>query len=247
MEINGLTAIVTGASGRVGGAIAVALAKEGCKVVCHYHSNLPAVGQIVDQINAFGGRAAAVKADLTIKEGISKLFNACSEFNQPRILVNSAAIFKKASIPEITGENATEMLDTNLISPIMVSQAFAELIKDVNVKSNLPIAKIVNLVDIGGIRPWANYIMYCASKAGLIAATKAMAKELAPAICVNAVAPGVVSWPEGADKAEYDRQVSMIPAGRIGKPEEIARAVVFLVKNDYITGQVLNVDGGRCI
>ena len=86
-----------------------------------------------------------------------------------------------------------------------------------------------------------------ASKAGLIAATKSMAKELAPAVTVNAVAPGVVSWPEDADKEEYNRQISMIPAGRTAAPQEIAAAVVFLIKNDYITGQILNVDGGRCI
>jgi len=89
--------------------------------------------------------------------------------------------------------------------------------------------------------------MYCASKAGLIAATKSMAKELAPKIYVNAVAPGVVTWPEDGDKEEYNRQVSMIPAGRVGKPKDITNAVIFLLKNDYITGQTINVDGGRCI
>ena len=247
MEINDLTAVITGASGIVGGAIAVALAKEGCRVVCHYHNNYPAAGKIVDKINSSGGHAAAVKADLTCSDGISRLFSGCSEFASPRILVNSAAIFKSSPISEITKENARQMLDVDLISPLLVSAAFAESIKDIEVTDNLPIAKIVNLVDIGGIRPWANYTMYCAAKAGLIAATKSMAKELAPAVCVNAVAPGVVSWPDDADKAEYDRQIKMIPAGRTANPQEIAAAVVFLTKNDYITGQTLNIDGGRCI
>ena len=247
METESITAVVTGASGHVGSAIAVALAQAGCKCVCHYQENFPAAGEIVDRINSSGGQAAAVKADLTSPEGISKLFSVCSEFASPRILVNSAAIFKKASISEITPQNARQMLDINLIAPILVSAAFAESIKGLEVTNNLPVAKIVNLVDIGGIRPWANYTMYCAAKAGLIAATKSMAKELAPAVCVNAVAPGVVSWPEDADNAEYNRQVSMIPMQRTGTPEEIAAAVVFLIKNDYITGQTLNIDGGRCI
>jgi pteridine reductase len=247
METESLTAVITGTSGIIGGAIALALSQAGCKCVCHYHHNYPAAGKIVDEINSSGGQAAAVKADLTCSDGISKLFNVCSEFGPPRILVNSAGIFKSGPISEITKENAREMLDVDLISPILVSAAFAESIKDMEVTDNLPIAKIVNLVDIGGIRPWANYTMYCAAKAGLIAATKSMAKELAPAVCVNAVAPGVVSWPDDADKAEYDRQIKMIPAARTGTPEEIAKAVIFLKKNDYITGQTLNIDGGRCI
>ena len=247
METQSITAVVTGASGRVGGAIAIALAKAGCKCICHYNNNYPEAGEIVDKINSSGGHAAAVQADLTSSDGIARLFSVCSEFASPRILVNSAAVFKKSPISEINAENARQMLDIDLISPILVSAAFAESVKGIEVTDNLPIAKIVNMVDIGGIRPWANYTMYCAAKAGLIAATKSMAKELAPAVCVNAVAPGVVSWPDDADKSEYDRQVAMIPAGRVGTAEEIAAAVIFLIKNDYITGQTLNIDGGRCI
>ncbi|MCF7955308.1 MAG: SDR family oxidoreductase [Phycisphaerae bacterium] len=247
METESITAVITGASGTVGGAIAIALARAGCKCICHYHSNQAAATKIVEKITADGGNALAVKVDLTDPDGISSLFAPHGQFDQPRILVNSAAIFERASISEITPQNARLMLDTNLIAPILVSAAFAESIKELEVKDNLPVAKIVNLADIGGIRPWANYTIYCAAKAGLIAATKSMAKELAPAVCVNAVAPGVVSWPEDADKEEYNRQVSMIPMQRTGTPKEIAAAVLFLIKNDYITGQTLNVDGGRCI
>ncbi len=247
MEINDLTAVITGTSGIVGGAVAVALARGGCRCVCHYRHNEAAAVKIVNKIIADGGKAVAVQADLTDSGEISRLFGDFAGFAPPRILVNSASIFKKAAISEINYENAREILDIDLISPILVSAAFAESIKELEVLDNMPVAKIVNMVDIGGIRPWANYTMYCAAKAGLIAATKSMAKELAPAVCVNAVAPGVISWPGDADKAEYDRQVAMIPAGRVGTPEEIAKAVIFLTKNDYITGQTLNVDGGRCM
>ena len=109
------------------------------------------------------------------------------------------------------------------------------------------VGKIINISDVGGIRPWAKHTLYCSSKAGLIGATKAIAKELAPAICVNSIAPGVVTWPSDFDESERHRQLSFIPMRRIAEPKEVTEAIIFLLKNDYITGQVLNVDGGRCI
>ena len=108
-------------------------------------------------------------------------------------------------------------------------------------------AKIINMVDVGAIRPWSEYAVYCSSKAGLIGATKALAKELAPAICVNAVAPGTATWPIDFSQTGKDHQLSFIPAGRIAGTNEITPAIIFLLESDYITGQVLCVDGGRSI
>ena len=113
--------------------------------------------------------------------------------------------------------------------------------------SDKPFAKIINLVDIGGIRPWAKYSVYCASKAGLIAVTKSLAKELAPNVTVNAVAPGIISRPGEFDEGDKKRRLSHIPAKRIGLAKEVTSAIIFLLENDYITGEVLNVDGGQCI
>ena len=139
------------------------------------------------------------------------------------------------------------MLNVNLIGPVMVSQQF---MRSVNARPDdtgreQPVAKIVNLVDIAAVRPWAEYALYCASKAGLVAATKSMAKELAPAVCVNAVAPGIVTWPDDMDEREKSRQLSKIPAGRIGWANDVVSAIMFLLKSDYITGEVITVDGGR--
>jgi pteridine reductase len=128
----------------------------------------------------------------------------------------------------------------------LLSQEFARLVEAEGAEGN-PAAKIVNMVDVGGEKVWKEYSVYCAAKAGLIAATKSLAKELAPRITVNAVAPGVVTWPEAFDEAGKKRQLGFIPAGRIAEPVEVAAAVVFLLQNDYITGQVINVDGGRAI
>ena len=247
MEIDGTTAIITGSSGMVGRAIALALGRAGCGCVCHYHNNRDGAAKVVEAICSGGGRAAAVGADLTKAEEIGRLFEDFQGLDRARILVNSAGIFERAELSEVTLENAGRVLGTNLVAPVMVASRFAEAVRENAEAGSGPAASIVNIADIGGIRPWAGYTMYCASKAGLIAATKSMAKELAPGICVNAIAPGVITWPEDGDRAEYGRQVSMIPAGRVGTPQEIAAAVLFLLNNDYITGQVLNVDGGRCI
>ena len=103
------------------------------------------------------------------------------------------------------------------------------------------------MLDVGAVRPWGEYAVYCSSKAGLLGATKALAKELAPAVCVNAIAPGVTTWPEDYSQAEKDRQLSFIPMRRIGGTNEITSAIIFLLESDYITGQVLCVDGGRSI
>lgn len=246
MELTGTTAIITGSTGRLGRAIVFALARAGCRCICHYHTNRAGAEEIVASICADGGRAVVARADLTKADQIEGLFAEFEGMARPRILVNSAGIFERTALADVTPENASRVLNTNLVAPVMVAARFAEAVADVK-PGSAPVAGIVNIADIGGIRPWANYTMYCASKAALIAATKSMAKELAPEICVNAVAPGVISWPQDGDRAEYDRQVAMIPAGRVGTPEEIAATVLFLLRNDYITGQVLNVDGGRCI
>jgi pteridine reductase len=293
MEIKGLTAIVTGSTGGLGSALTLALAKAGCNCVCHYRSNQKRADELVGGIQKLGRKAAAVCASLDSTVSIEKLFadikNVCGQAGMelPRILVNSAADFKKQPLGEVTFEDAQKMMGLNLVAPIVISKYFAKITlatedteKKIGSHSHFnyespqlhaggltppinggaygdkcqhgqqvahPTGKIVNIVDVGGIRPWAKYSVYCASKAGLIGATKSLAKELAPAMCVNAIAPGIFSWPPGFDEAAKARQLAFIPMERIGTKEEIAAALLFLLENDYITGQVLSVDGGRGI
>jgi len=272
MELEEKTAIVTGSTGRLGCAITLALAKAGCNCICHYNTNRKAAHQLTDKIRSLGREAIALQADLCMPEKLKNLFDEAIQIGVPQVLVNSAAIFLRQRLDEVTFEDTQRVLNLNLTVPIMTSRHFGKLVNSTfhdaegrpkrergNPKS--PTAKIINIADVGGIRPWAEYAAYCASKAGLIAVTKALAKELAPAICVNAVAPGVITWPDdfdgipqtrkdafgGPDEQAGKRQLSFIPAKRLGDVSEIASAVVFLLKNDYITGTVLNVDGGRCI
>jgi len=247
MEIKGTTAVITGSSGRLGGVIAQGLSESGCNCICHYCKNEQKAQQLVEKIHQKGKKALAVCADLNRPEQIEQLFAKAQQLGTPRILVNSAAVFSRQSLTDITHEQAQKVFNINLTAAILTSQAFAKTIKAEFPDSKLPVAKIINISDIGGIRPWADYVLYCSSKAGLIGATKAMAKELAPAILVNSVAPGIIDLPVKLDETQEKRQLSFIPMKRFGKINEFNAAIIFLIKNDYITGQVLNVDGGRCI
>jgi pteridine reductase len=240
-------AIITGSSGRLGSAIAKALAEAGCNCICHYNHNERAVEVLVEQIRAMERKVLAVKADLCEDSGIKNLFDRAAELGTAQVLINSAAVFSRQPLEQVTFEQAQKVLDLNLIAPILASRAFARQLSDEFGDTGSVVGKIINIADVGGIRPWAGYVLYCSSKAGLIGATKTLAKELAPAISVNSIAPGVVTWPSDSDKSYKQRQLSFIPVGRVAETNEITDSILFLLKNDYITGQVLNVDGGRCI
>lgn len=247
MELKGTTAVITGSSGQLGAAIALALAQAGCNCICHYNHNERVAKELVEQIEKLGTKALAIQADLTRRGEIEDLFERAAKLGTPQVLVNAAAVFSRQPLAEVTFEEAQSVLKLNVSVPILAGRFFAEKIKAAFPTANSVVGKIINIADIGGIRPWPEYVLYCSSKAALIGATKALAKELAPAVCVNAVAPGIVNFPGDFDESQKKQQLSLIPAARIGRPTEIADAVIFLLKNDYITGQTLNVDGGRCI
>ena len=242
MELKGKTVIITGSTGRLARHITIALAQAGCDCLCHYHKNSSEAQQLVTQIKSLGQKAIAVQADLMKPAEIEKLFAEAGQLSCPQILINSTAIFEREPLENITFENAQKTFDLNLTAAIMMCKYFAKQV------SNMPIAKIINIVDAGAIKPWGQYVLYCSSRAGLIGATKAMAKELAPGICVNAVAPGIISTSDDDfDDDEKKRQLAFIPAGRFGKTDEVAHAVKFLLESDYVTGQIISVDGGRTI
>jgi len=247
MELKGTTAVITGSSGQIGTTIALALAHAGCNCMCHYNRNERVAKELAEQVEALGTKALAIQADLTRRGEIEDLFERAAKLGTPQVLVNAAAVFSRLPLPEVTFEEAQSVLKLNVSVPILTGRFFAEKIKAAFPTANSVVGKIINIADIGGIRPWPEYVLYCSSKAALIGATKALAKELAPAVCVNAVAPGIVNFPSDFDESQKKQQLSLIPAARIGRPKEVADAVIFLLKNDYITGQTLNVDGGRCI
>lgn len=245
MELQGKRALITGASGRLASEIVYFLAQKGCGCICHYYKNEKAVNQLAQRIKDINGLVWTVQADLTEPDQLNRLFNVPNA-GEIDFLINCAGIFEKQAIEDIDWQQINRIMAINFSATLMLCKTFAE-----RQTNSIPLGgicgKIVNFADIAGIRPWANYSLYCASKAAVISITKSLAKELAPAITVNAVAPGVCTYPDDFGDGEKIKQINMIPLKRKAQPEEIASAVQFLLENDYMTGQVISIDGGRGI
>lgn len=251
MESKNSTAIITGTSGGLGKEIAVFLGKRGFNCLCHYGKNAAAAQEAADAIRIeYGREALAVPADLGEPDCAEFLIEQARQLGPIRLIINSASVFQRQPAGSFTHPQVSRMLAVNLAAPLHICDAFVRYLKQEGLdwkKAVLPFAAIINMVDIAGLKPWAEYAPYCAARAGLIAAVKSLAKELAPGIAVNAVAPGIVALPGKMDPAEKQKQLKMIPVGRFGNAEDITRTIEFLLDNFYITGQVLCVDGGRTI
>jgi len=184
----------------------------------------------------------AVRADLARREEAGRVIAAAVEaFGRVDILVNSASVFRRTPWPDLSEAEWDEHLEVNLTAPFLLAAAAGRLMQ------RQGHGKIVNLADIGGVKIWADYLPYSVSKAGLIALTRGLAKALAPAVQVNAIAPGVVLLPEAATAEERTRAVRRIPLGRLGTPGEVAHTLLYLVENDFVTGQVIALDGGQSL
>ena len=250
MDLCGKTAIITGASGQLGSAIALCLGRMGMDCLCHYHANEDKAAETVTAIQSLGRQAVAVGVDLFSADAAGLLMAEAKKLGSVRVIVNSASIFARQPIGNFDELEISEVLAVNLAAPMRLCDAFVRYLGREGLdrqKEQNTLAAIINLVDVAGVKPWAEYSPYCASRAGLIGLTKSLAKELAPAVTVNAIAPGIVTWPGKMDCGEEEKQLKMIPAGRFGDPKDITRTIEFLLDNDYITGHVLCIDGGRSI
>ncbi len=237
-------AIVTGASGGIGRAIATAFAHEGAAVVVHYHANRDTAEAVVGAIQEQGGQAHAVQADVRVPDEAQRLVTTTMEtFGGVHILVNNAAILRDTLVLRMRQEDWESVLDTNLSGAFYCIKAvLREFVRQHS-------GRIINITSVVAQLGTSGQANYAAAKAGMIGLTKAVAREVASrGITVNAVAPGFIEAGLTGDLrpnliAQYLEQV---PLARAGKAEEVAAAVVFLASDDaaYITGQVLNVDGG---
>ena len=243
MDIKDRVVLVTGAAKRVGRSIALALARRGAQVAFTYRTSQKEADTLVQELGALGSKALAVRADVSRSADVAAAVSqAIQAFGRIDVLVNNAAIFPRTPWSALDEAAWDEIMNTNLKGPYLVAKAVGDRMKAQQS------GKIINIADWAGERPYKDYLPYCVSKAGVVALTKALALELAPDIQVNAISPGPVMLPEEMTPAEEAAVVKATPLKRIGSPEDIANAVVFLIEgSDFITGAVLPVDGGRLI
>jgi pteridine reductase len=226
-------ALVTGAAHRLGKVFALTLAQHGFDILLHYHRSLDAARQTQAEIESIGRRVILSQADLTDPIQIQSLV---SDLDSLDVLVNSAAWMASGSIDSFTLENWDTALDLNLRAPFLLAQASA--------KKMTASGLIVNITDVGAQKAWSRYPSYTVSKAALESLTRILARALAPKIRVNAIAPGFVLQSEEVSDEEWQRLINRIPLKRPARTEEVASALEFLLKNEYITGQTIVVDGG---
>ncbi|HTN33415.1 MAG TPA: pteridine reductase [Marinobacter sp.] len=238
--------LVTGAAHRLGAKTAEALHARGWNLIIHYRTNKEQATALATALNLSRADSAVVtQADLNNPGEVQQLGGtATSYWGRLDGLVNNASVFYPTPTGTVTEADWDRLLNTNLKAPFFLLQACLPALKERH-------GCVINLIDIYSERPLADHPIYCASKAGLAALTRAWAKDLAPAIRVNGVSPGAILWPEGNTGVDGDRQRSILektPLARTGQPDDIAGAITYLMCDaPFVTGQILRVDGGRSL
>jgi len=242
--MQGKVVLITGGAKRVGAAIGRLLHASGANLMIHYRSSADEARALQDELNAFRPDSVAlIQADLLDVNGLPSLINqTVATFGGLDVLVNNASSFYPTPVGSITMKDWDNLMGSNLMAPMFLSQAAAPELKKRR-------GCIVNIADIHAERPMKSYVVYSVAKAGVVGLTKSLARELGPQVRVNAVAPGPIMWPEddpNFDEVSRQRIVSHTILKTAGGPDDIARAVrFFAIDAPYVTGQVLAVDGGR--
>jgi pteridine reductase len=236
--------LVTGGAKRVGAAICRRLHGAGAKLMLHYRASAGEARLLQAELNGVRADSVAlIQADLLDLAKLPSLVDqTVMRFGRLDALVNNASSFFSTPMGEIQPAQWEDLIGTNVRAPLFLSQAAAAPLKKTQ-------GSIVNISDIHAERPLRNYVVYSIAKAALTGLTRSLARELAPEVRVNAIAPGPILWPEGDesfDEVSRQRIISHTPLKREGTPDDIARAVLFLIADaPYVTGETLNVDGGR--
>jgi NAD(P)-dependent dehydrogenase (short-subunit alcohol dehydrogenase family) len=230
-------ALVTGSAHRLGKAFALSLARMGYSIALHYRGSAREAEKTVDEIRALGVDCLPIRADLTVPEKVDFLFSLVDEFHAPlKVVVNSAAVMPVGSPRTLELRDWDSALDLNLRAPFLVAQHAAKRMTEGGL--------IVNISDIGAQKAWSRYPSYTVSKAGLESLTKMLARAFAPNIRVNAIAPGLALPSNVVTKEQWAKLVEKLPLKRAARLEELTSTLEFLIKNEYITGQTIVVDGG---
>ena len=249
MNLDGSVSLVTGASRRLGRDMALGLAAAGSSIAVHYGSSRAAAEATVEEIRGLGVEAEPIGADLTRPAEIDRLFEQVSgRFGRLDLLVNSAASFERGAFQEIGVDEWDDVQALNLRAPFLCMQRAARLMRSAP-RADDETAAIVNIADLSGMLAWTDQAHHGASKAALLHLTRLAARDLAPAVRVNAVVPGPILPPPGmpADDPAWREIVDRLPLPRAGRGEEIAEAVAFLARSDFVTGATLVVDGGESL
>ena len=238
------TIFITGAAKRIGKEIALTFKELGWNIIIHYNSSKKDADDLADQINKDNPNSAkTVQGNLDIKEDVQRILSEVSEtFPSINVLVNNASTFYPTPIDEISEDHWEKLIGSNLKGPLFLIQGL---------KKQLQASKgsIINITDTNLSKGVPNFSIYSAAKAGLEAITKGLARELAPDIKVNAIAPGAMLEPPDVTWTEEQKNkvIENIPLNRMGSEKDIADAVSFLARSEYITGQIIKVDGGRSL
>lgn len=238
------TILITGAAKRIGASCARLMHAEGYKLIVHYQNSEAEAIALIDSLNSIRAESAwGLRADLSNSAQLRDLaVRVLDRVDSLDGLINNAAQFFPGNVADVNEDSWNKLFDSNLKAPFFLTQALLPALTNAQ-------ASVVNIVDIYGQRPLAGHAVYSMTKAALIAMTHSLAKELAPNIRVNAVAPGAILWPEaGHDQNAQIELLSKVALQRCGEPEDIAKAVRFLMLDaPYVTGQILNIDGGRSL
>jgi pteridine reductase len=244
LPLAGQSVLITGAARRLGAVIARLLHAQGANILIHHRKSASEAAALAAELNALRPHSVALHAadllDVTALPGV--VAAAIGAFGRLDVLVNNASTFYATPVGEITSAAWDDLVGTNLRAPLFLSQAAAG-----ELRRNRGL--VLNMVDIHALRPLKRHPVYCAAKAGLVMLTQSLARELAPHVRVNAIAPGPVLWPEGEiDRELKARILERTALKRMGAPGDVAKAALYFVKDaPYVTGQVLAVDGGRTI
>ena len=242
MDLSNRVALVTGAGRRLGQAFARTLARRGISLAIHHHSSGAGADELRREIVAAGGKAECFAADLSDATAATDLSRrVAAQFGRLDVLVNSAAVMHRLSFEETTPEQWDGIMALNLRAAFFCSQGAAPSLRAAR-------GKIVNIADLSGLEPWPAFAAHSVSKAGVVMLTKILARALAPDVTVNAIAPGAVLVPEEYDEEERARLARTTPLRRLGTPDDATAALLYLLEGgDFVTGEVLSVDGGRHI
>ena len=235
------TALITGGAARIGAQIAKTLHRNNFKIIIHCNHSIEKAERLSDSLNSItSGSAEVISGDLNKIENILNIVNSIDSLD---LLVNNASVFYPKTVEDSELDDWNDVINVNLRAPFFLSKGLSK-------KLTTNHGSIINIIDIHADRPLKNHAVYNISKAGLKMMTQTLAKELAPSIRVNGVSPGSILWPEAsAEISESEKKVMLerIALNRQGTPQDIADTVLFLANSDYITGQIINIDGGRTL